>query len=83
MVKSTGRLLEVPVGEALLGRVVDPLGRPLDDAGPINTNTFRKVDDGNPTQGSFRAPATANTSCFGTAWVTNPPGANCEATTLF
>jgi hypothetical protein len=44
MVKSTGRLLEVPVGEALLGRVVDPLGRPIDDAGPINTNTFRKVD---------------------------------------
>jgi F-type H+-transporting ATPase subunit alpha len=32
MVKATGRLLEVPVGEALLGRVVDPLGRPLDDA---------------------------------------------------
>jgi F-type H+-transporting ATPase subunit alpha len=44
MVKSTGRLLEVPVGEALLGRVVDPLGRPLDDAGPINATEFRKVD---------------------------------------
>ncbi|MCC6428159.1 MAG: F0F1 ATP synthase subunit alpha [Phycisphaerales bacterium] len=44
MVKATGRLLEVPVGEALLGRVVDPLGRPLDDAGPINAAEFRKVD---------------------------------------
>ena len=44
MVKSTGRLLEVPVGEALLGRVVDPLGRPLDDAGPINATETRKVD---------------------------------------
>jgi F-type H+-transporting ATPase subunit alpha len=44
VVKSTGRLLEVPVGEALLGRVVDPLGRPLDDAGPINATEFRKVD---------------------------------------
>ncbi len=44
MVKSTGRLLEVPVGEALLGRVVDPLGRPLDDKGPINATEFRKVD---------------------------------------
>jgi F-type H+-transporting ATPase subunit alpha len=44
MVKSTGRLLEVPVGDALLGRVVDPLGRPLDDAGPINASEFRKVD---------------------------------------
>ena len=43
-VKATGRLLEVPVGEALLGRVVDPLGRPLDDAGPINATEFRKVD---------------------------------------
>jgi F-type H+-transporting ATPase subunit alpha len=44
MVKSTGRLLEVPVGEALLGRVVDPLGAPIDDKGPINTTQFRKVD---------------------------------------
>ena len=31
LVKSTGRLLEVPVGETMLGRVVDPLGRPIDD----------------------------------------------------
>ncbi len=44
MVKATGRLLEVPVGEALLGRVVNPLGQPLDDAGPINATEFRKVD---------------------------------------
>jgi F-type H+/Na+-transporting ATPase subunit alpha len=44
MVKSTGRLLEVPVGEGMLGRVVDPLGRPLDDAGPIQATEYRKVD---------------------------------------
>ncbi|MFG0306128.1 MAG: F0F1 ATP synthase subunit alpha [Phycisphaerales bacterium JB040] len=44
VVKSTGRLLEVPVGEAMLGRVVNPLGEPLDDAGPIETEHFRKVD---------------------------------------
>jgi len=44
LVKATGRLLEVPVGEALLGRVVDPLGRPIDDAGPINATQFSKVD---------------------------------------
>ncbi|NUQ68201.1 MAG: F0F1 ATP synthase subunit alpha [Phycisphaerales bacterium] len=44
LVKATGRLLEVPVGPALLGRVVDPLGRPIDDAGPINATEFRKVD---------------------------------------
>ncbi|MBX3359547.1 MAG: F0F1 ATP synthase subunit alpha [Phycisphaeraceae bacterium] len=44
VVKATSRLLEVPVGEALLGRVVDPLGRPLDDAGPIRATEFRKVD---------------------------------------
>ena len=43
-VKSTGRLLEVPVGEALLGRVVNPLGQPLDGGGPINAAEFRKVD---------------------------------------
>ena len=34
-VKTTGRILEVPVGEGLLGRVVDPLGNPLDGKGPI------------------------------------------------
>jgi F-type H+/Na+-transporting ATPase subunit alpha len=43
-VKSTGRLLEVPVGEALIGRVVDPLGRPLDGGPPINTTETRKLD---------------------------------------
>jgi len=36
-VKCTGRILEVPVGEALLGRVVDALGNPIDNKGPINT----------------------------------------------
>lgn len=36
-VKCTGRILEVPVGEALLGRVVNPLGQPLDGKGPVNT----------------------------------------------
>src|SRR5947208_3075456 len=34
-VKATGRLLEVPVGEAIMGRVVNPLGQPLDGLGPI------------------------------------------------
>src|SRR5918999_485479 len=36
IVKTTGRVVEVPVGAALIGRVVDPLGRPIDDKGPIN-----------------------------------------------
>ncbi len=44
MVKSTGRLLEVPVGEGLLGRVVNPLGEPLDDGAAINAAENRKVD---------------------------------------
>jgi F-type H+/Na+-transporting ATPase subunit alpha len=43
-VKRTGRLLEVPVGEALLGRVVDPLGQPLDGKGPIAATQFRPVE---------------------------------------
>ncbi len=43
-VKTTGRVVEVPVGEALLGRVVDPLGRPLDDKGPIATTKTRPVE---------------------------------------
>ncbi|HSW57115.1 MAG TPA: F0F1 ATP synthase subunit alpha [Dehalococcoidales bacterium] len=43
-VKTTGRIAEVPVGEALLGRVVDPLGRPLDGKGPIRTNKTRPIE---------------------------------------
>src|SRR5215210_3446353 len=43
-VKTTGRVVEVPVGQALLGRVVDPLGRPLDDKGPIETTRTRPVE---------------------------------------
>ncbi len=43
-VKGTGRLLDVPVGEELLGRVVNPLGQPLDDGAPIQTTERRKVD---------------------------------------
>ena len=43
-VKTTGRVVEVPVGQALLGRVVDPLGRPLDDKGPLRATKTRPVE---------------------------------------
>src|ERR687896_2034598 len=43
-VRSTRRIVEVPVGEALIGRVIDPLGRPLDGKGPINTTATRAVE---------------------------------------
>src|ERR687896_757761 len=43
-VKRTGRLLEVPVGEELLGRIVDPLGRPLDGKGDVNTTKTRPAE---------------------------------------
>ncbi|HEX9550479.1 MAG TPA: F0F1 ATP synthase subunit alpha, partial [Candidatus Limnocylindrales bacterium] len=43
-VKTTGRVVEVPVGQALIGRVVDPLGRPLDDKGPIDAKKTRPVE---------------------------------------
>ena len=43
-VKTTGRVVEVPVGQGLLGRVVDPLGRPLDDKGPIVATKTRPVE---------------------------------------
>jgi F-type H+/Na+-transporting ATPase subunit alpha len=43
-VKRTGRLLEIPVGEQLLGRLVDPLGRPLDDKGEVNTTETRPAE---------------------------------------
>ena len=44
MVKATGRILEVPVGEALLGRVVDALGNPVDGKGPVETNDFSPIE---------------------------------------
>ncbi len=43
-VKRTGRLLEIPVGEALLGRIVDPLGRPLDGKGDVSTSELRPAE---------------------------------------
>lgn len=47
-VKRTGRLMEVPVGEALLGRVVNPLGQPLDGKGPIKATEFRAIESPAP-----------------------------------
>jgi F-type H+-transporting ATPase subunit alpha len=43
-VRRTGRLLDIPVGEALLGRIVDPLGNPLDGKGEINTTETRPAE---------------------------------------
>ena len=43
-VRTTGRIIQVPVGDALLGRVVNALGEPLDGGGPIATNKFRPVE---------------------------------------
>jgi F-type H+-transporting ATPase subunit alpha len=43
-VRSTGRVVEVPVGDELIGRVVDPLGNPLDELGPIKTTKTRPVE---------------------------------------
>ncbi len=43
-VRSTGRIVEVPVGESLLGRVVDPLGNPIDGKGPITAEKTRPVE---------------------------------------
>jgi len=47
-VKSTGQLLSVPVGEALLGRVVDPLGNPMDGKGPVLTSERRPLETAAP-----------------------------------
>lgn len=43
-VKTTGRVVEVPVGDAMLGRVVNALGQPIDGKGPINTNKTRPIE---------------------------------------
>jgi len=44
IVKRTGNIARVPVGDALIGRVVDPIGKPLDGKGPIATNKFRSLE---------------------------------------
>lgn len=44
IVKATGRLLEIPVGPSLVGRVVDPLGQPIDNKGPIKSKEFGLVE---------------------------------------
>jgi F-type H+/Na+-transporting ATPase subunit alpha len=43
-VKRTGRVLQVPVGKAVIGRVIDPLGQPLDGKGPITATQFRPLE---------------------------------------
>ena len=44
-VRRTGRIASVPVGDALLGRAVNPLGQPIDDKGPINATRFRTIEN--------------------------------------
>ena len=43
-VKTTGRVVEVPVGDAMIGRVVNALGQPIDGKGPIKTEKYRKIE---------------------------------------
>jgi len=43
-VKRTGRIAEVPVGEACLGRVLDPVGNPIDGKGPVDAKEFRRIE---------------------------------------
>jgi F-type H+-transporting ATPase subunit alpha len=43
-VKRTGRIAEIPIGEAVLGRVIDAVGNPLDGQGPINATEFRRIE---------------------------------------
>ncbi len=43
-VRTTGRVVEVPVGDAMLGRVVNALGQPIDGKGPINTHKYRQIE---------------------------------------
>ena len=52
MVKRTGKIMQVPVGETMIGRVVDALGRPIDGKGPINATETRPVE--------FKAPGIAD-----------------------
>jgi len=42
--KRTGKVASIPVGEAVIGRVIDPVGRPLDGKGPIEAKEFRRIE---------------------------------------
>ena len=44
LVKRTGRIMQVPVGDALIGRVVDALGNPVDDGGPVITDNYNPIE---------------------------------------
>src|ERR1051325_10727647 len=44
MVRRTGRIMEVPVGDAMIGRVVNALGQPIDERGPIITDSYRSEE---------------------------------------
>ena len=44
MVKTTGRVVEVPVGDCMIGRVVNALGQPIDGKGPIETDSYRQIE---------------------------------------
>lgn len=44
IVKRTGRIAQVPVGDAVIGRVLDPVGNPLDGKGPVETKEFRRIE---------------------------------------
>jgi F-type H+-transporting ATPase subunit alpha len=48
VVKRTGRIVQVPVGETLVGRVVDPLGQPVDGKGPIEAKEYRNIEEKAP-----------------------------------
>ncbi len=48
VVKQTGRIVEVPVGESLIGRVVNSLGQPIDGKGPIKTDKYRPIESNAP-----------------------------------
>ena len=47
-VRRTGRIIEVPVGDCMIGRVVDAMGTPIDDKGPLNAQSFRAVESPAP-----------------------------------
>ena len=47
-VKTTGRVVEVPVGDDMLGRVVNALGQPIDGKGPIQTDKYRQIERWHP-----------------------------------
>ena len=81
-VKRTGKVVSVPVGEAMIGRVVNALGQPIDGAGPIVTDTFRPIELSNVSRGVNKRRKVGRTKAKNTVAAAFIPGVSENISTV-